>query len=61
MAVTIMRKNANGEFVKVKVVEKSPVDLSNVANRLVLDPTVAFKGNTEFVTIDPNRFFKRKR
>jgi hypothetical protein len=51
----------NGEIVVRKVAEKSPVSLDRVANKVSFDPAVEFAGNTQFVTLNPARFFKPKR
>lgn len=61
MAVTLSRRMPNGEVVVRKVVEKCPVSLDRIANRVSFDPAVEFAGNKQFVFLDPGRFFKPRR
>lgn len=61
MAVTIVRRSADGKFERVSLDDSRVKAIPAQPAPQVSNPDRVFAGNTEFVSSDPNRYFKRKR
>lgn len=60
MAVTIVRRRPDGQIERVKL-DDSRVKSISVSPPRLENPGKVFAGNAQFVHLDPNRYFKRKR
>jgi hypothetical protein len=61
MAVTIVRRRPNGQVERIKLDDSLVKAIPRRPLPELQNPDAVFAGNTRFVELDPNKYFKRKR
>jgi hypothetical protein len=61
MAVTIVRRRPDGQIERVKLDDSRVKAIPKRPLPHLQNPDEVFAGNTRFVGLDPNKYFKRKR
>lgn len=61
MTVTIIRRRPDGQVERIKFDDSRVKAIPPRPRPRLLNPDEVFAGNTEFVNLDPNKYFERKR